>query len=648
MAEPHRDLGVSKIAAHGLKGRRSSSILFALGAGLLFSACQPPRKDQESAPPNSAAASGSPAPDGGFPVMNADRAVEGFVLFKQNCSTGHDHPSGPTPSRAVLGSFTRERIYAALTTGVMKPMAAGLTDAQRRLLAAMLPQEKPLREPSLTANMCKTPTPPAEVANASWPGWSPDLTNRGFQPAGGLAATDVPRLKLKWAFAYPAGVGGLPVVSDGWLYSASAKGDVFALDARTGCTRWTAKVPGEVRGAQLIGTVQASGGAKAQVLFVADALGNVTAFDARTGKQRWATRPFTGTTRRISGSPVLFGNRLFVPIAAFESQLAPVPTYEGCKARGGLAAIDAGTGRVAWSKDVFTEPVRPTRVNAAGAQNYGPAGGSVWSAPTVDPKRGLVYVTTGNAYTEPASKASDALIAFDLRTGQIRSSSQALPQDAWVAGCDRKPHANCPRKLGPDSDLSMPAALVTLKSGKDILVSASKGGVVYAFDPDNKRKFLWQTRLARSNPQGSLTFGSAIIGEISYFLISFDQPEGGLAAVDLSTGRQIWRKPARPAVCSWGKDFCSAAQRSPPSATRAIIFAGSNDGYIRAYAAGSGDIVWRFDMAKTINAVNGAQARGGAMGRGGQTLAGGIVYVNAGAGLGRGGNALMAFSVDGH
>lgn len=631
------------MTADRLSGWSLRSILCAFGAALLITGCQAPEKGNESAPANRTTVA-----DSGFPVMNADRAVEGFVLFKQNCASCHDHPSGPTPSRAVLGSFSRERIYHALTTGVMQPMAAGLSDAQKRLLAAMLPQEKPLPEPSLTANMCKAPPPQAAAsASAGWSGWSPDLTNRRFQASSGLSAGDIPRLKLKWAFAYPGGVGGLPVVSDGWLYSASATGNVFALDARTGCTRWTAKVPGEVRGAPLIGTVPASNGDKVQLLFVADALGNVKAFDARTGKQRWATHLFTEETRRISGSPVLYGDRLFVPIAAFESQLAPVPTYECCKARGGLAAIDAATGRIVWSKDVFAQAVKPTRVNAAGTQNYGPAGASVWSAPTVDPKRGAVYITTGNAYTAPVPAASDAMIAFDLRTGQIRWTSQALPQDAWVAGCAQKPHANCPAKLGPDSDLSMPGALVTLKSGKEILVAGSKGGVVYAFDPDARGKILWKTRLARPNPQGSLTFGSAIVGQVAYFPISFDEPEGGLAAVDLATGRQLWRKPAPPAVCAWGKDFCSAAQRSPPSAIPGAVFAGSNDGHIRAYSTGSGDIMWSFDMAKTMNAVNGAQARGGAMGRGGQTLAGGMVYVNAGAGLGRGGNALIAFSVDG-
>lgn len=634
------------MSVNTVDGRVLRRLVIALAGSLLASGCQGAHDGKDAAPANEVTAAGGATSDNAFPVMNADRAVEGFVLYKQNCASCHDHPSGPVPSRTMLGSFTRERIYAALTTGVMKPMAAGLTDAQKRLLAAMLPQEKPLREPSLKANICKSP-PTMVAGNAGWTGWSPDLTNRRYQATGGLASADVPRLKLKWTFAYPGGVGGLPVVSGGWLYSAGAKGDVFALDARTGCTRWTAKVAGEVRGAPLVGTVQTSEKSRAQFLFVAGALGTVTAFDARTGKPRWTSRLFTEETRRISGSPVLYDNRLFVPIAAFESQLAPVPTYECCKSRGGLAAIDAATGRIIWSKDVFEEPVRPTKENAAGTQNYGPAGASVWSAPTIDPKRGLIYVTTGNAYTEPAPKASDALIAFDLNSGAIRWTSQALSQDAWVAGCDGKPHANCPSRLGPDSDLSMPAALVTLDSGKDILVAGSKGGVVYAFDPDKRGRILWQTRLARPNPQGSLTFGSAIIGRTAYFPISFDEPEGGLAAVDLATGRQIWRTPAPAAVCSWGKDFCSAAQRSPPSAIPGIIFAGSNDGHIRAYAADSGKIVWTFDMAGTVDAVNGTQARGGAMGRGGQTIAGGMVYVNAGAGLGRAGNALMAFSVDG-
>ena len=52
-----------------------------------------------------------------------------------------------------------------------------------------------------------------------------------------------------------------------------------------------------------------------------------------------------------------------------------------------------------------------------GVQLWGPAGAGVWSSPTVDLKRRAVYVATGNGYTQPAADASDAVIAFDLDTG---------------------------------------------------------------------------------------------------------------------------------------------------------------------------------------------------------------------------------------
>ncbi|WP_175690314.1 PQQ-binding-like beta-propeller repeat protein [Burkholderia anthina] len=576
----------------------------------------------------------------GYPVLNADRMLEGFAIYRQHCASCHDNPSGSTPGRSTLGGFSRERIYAALTTGPMQPMAAGLSDEQKRTLAVTLPQEKPLPEPDLGTNLCGA-NAPGPGKGADWPAWSPGLGNTRFQPNGGLNAVAVPKLKLRWAFAYPGGVGSLPVIADGRLYSASATGQVFALNARTGCTYWTAKVPAEVRGAPVIGTA----GPK-PALFVADADGNVVAFDAMHGGTLWSMNVFGEKGHRISGSPVLYDDRLYVPLAAFEIPLAPNPAYPCCKTRGGLAAIDAGTGKLLWKSDVFAEPVTKTKANAAGTQNFGPAGGSVWSAPTVDPQRGLVYVSTGNAYTEPAPDGSDAVVAFDMKTGRREWVSEVLAGDAWLAGCDKHPHPNCPSKLGPDADIGMPPALVTTATGKQLLIAGSKSGIAYAFDPDNRGKIVWHQRLAKSNPLGSLIFGVAIEGSTVYLPISYDQPEGGLAALDIATGRQTWRAAPAGPTCAWGRDFCSAAQRSPPTAIPGVVFSGSNDGHIRAYSTSSGAIVWDYDTGQSVAAVNGVTAKGGAMGRGGQTVAEGMLFVNAGAGIGPSGNALLAFSAD--
>jgi polyvinyl alcohol dehydrogenase (cytochrome) len=47
-----------------------------------------------------------------------------------------------------------------------------------------------------------TPKPFAPGAG-DWNGWGVDASGSRFQPAPGIAAGDVPKLRLKWAFAFP-------------------------------------------------------------------------------------------------------------------------------------------------------------------------------------------------------------------------------------------------------------------------------------------------------------------------------------------------------------------------------------------------------------------------------------------------------------
>ena len=64
------------------------------------------------------------------------------------------------------------------------------------------------------------------------------MTNSRFQDAkaAGLAASDVPKLKLKWALNLGSVVTtrGQPVVVGGRLFVSSQTGAVYALDADTG------------------------------------------------------------------------------------------------------------------------------------------------------------------------------------------------------------------------------------------------------------------------------------------------------------------------------------------------------------------------------------------------------------------------------
>jgi polyvinyl alcohol dehydrogenase (cytochrome) len=124
---------------------------------------------------------------------------------------------------------------------------------------------------------------------------------------------------------------------------------------------------------------------------------------------------------------------------------------------------------------------------------------------------------------------------------------------------------------------------------------------------------------------------------------------GGLIALRLADGRQVWRAAPPPAVCGWGPNNCLAAQSQAATAIPGVVFSGSEDGHLRAYASSDGRVVWDVDTAKTYMTVNGIAAVGGSLDNGGATLAGGMLFVNSGYGriVGEPGNVLLAFSIDG-
>jgi polyvinyl alcohol dehydrogenase (cytochrome) len=80
-----------------------------------------------------------------------------------------------------------------------------------------------------------------------------------------------------------------------------------------------------------------------------------------------------------------------------------------------------------------------------------------------------------------------------------------------------------------------------------------------------------------------------------------------------------------------------------------VVFSGSLDGHLRAYATGDGRIVWDVDTAMEYQAVNRVKAKGGSLDGPGPVVVGGTLYVNSGYGMfgEMPGNVLLAFSVDG-
>jgi polyvinyl alcohol dehydrogenase (cytochrome) len=202
--------------------------------------------------------------------------------------------------------------------------------------------------------------------------------------------------------------------------------------------------------------------------------------------------------------------------------------------------------------------------------------------------------------------------------------------------------------VGPDFDFSASPALVTLTDGRDLLVVTQKSGVGYALDPARRGRVIWEYRWGKGSPVGGV-WGATTDGKRAYFAVA-DQltpAPGGLHAVDLTTGQRVWYMPPQPAVCAAGPG-CSSAQSAALTSIPGVVFSGSADGAVRAYASEDGKILWTFDTNRDFTTVNGVKADGGSIDGPGPVVAGGMLYVTAGnAGfVGTAGNVLLAFGLD--
>jgi polyvinyl alcohol dehydrogenase (cytochrome) len=580
---------------------------------------------------------------------------EGAKLYNQFCGTCHDNPKDRIPAREVVAKRSPDEVMQALTSGTMRTQAAGLNMNDRLAVTTFLTGKAPTG--SLTAvpetNLCRQRNAPAVTTGPQWNGWGVDLDNSRFQPEPGLTAADVPKLKVKWAFGYRAtSIYGQPTVVGGRVYVTSVSGRVYSLDANTGCTYWTFDAPAPTRTAISVVRIPGTPSARLAVVFGDDSA-TVYTLDATSGKLIWKQRLDEHPVARISGAPVFYRDRLYVPVSSLEELSAASPGYECCKFRGSVAALDARDGKVIWQTYTIDEKAKPYRKAKDGTQLYGPAGGAVWSAPTIDPKRNLLYASVGNSYTDVPTLRTDAILALDLDTGAIRWLNQLLANDNYIVGCDSPSTAgqgNCPQNLGPDVDFGTSPILRTLPKGLDVLLTGQKSGQAYGLDPATGKQ-LWMTRVGAGSALGGIEWGSAadatqMYVPVSDFAATTGKP-GGIAALRIVDGKQVWRTDPPPPVCSWGTRSCTAAQSQAVSAIPGVVFSGSHDGHLRGYDTATGRIVWTFDTAQAFETVNGVPAAGGSLDHGGATVAGGMVYVNSGYGRinGQPGNLLLAFDV---
>ncbi|MGR8949461.1 MAG: outer membrane protein assembly factor BamB family protein [Gammaproteobacteria bacterium] len=589
---------------------------------------------------------------------------DGQTVYSEVCAACHDAGGPRTPARSAIEKLSAARIVNSLESGTMRIVGNfSLVGSERIAVAEYLSGE--IFNPNWAdsgENQCPQSNWPSgdPLSKPHWNGWGNGLTNSRTQSTefAGIDADNVSSLRLAWVFAFPGEtfVESQPTVVGGRLFMGSPSGLVYALDAKTGCTIWTFKADGPVKGPVTIAKLKSG---KLSALF-GDQTGRVYSINADDGTPRWKQVGDTHPSARVTGGVQTYAGKVYVPMASLEEANAMDPNYKCCVFRGSVIAYDIENGALVWKQHTIEQEANIPSKDSHGKEMVGPSGASAWSAVTIDVKRNRIYVGTGDNYSNPATNTSDSVLALNLDTGKIEWHYQGLAGDAWNVGCMSVPKINCPAGEGPDEDMGSSPILVTTENGKDILLATQKSGVAHAIDPDNDGALIWKKKFAKGGIQGGFQWGQTSNGRVLYGAKSdtewltessfdvdavFDSTKGGgLVAVDVATGNLLWE--TEPVDCG-DRHRCSPSQSAAVSLIGNVVFTGAQSGEMLAFHAQSGKELWRYDSVREYDTVNGAKGRGGAIDQAGAVSVDGMLYFNSGYSKFSGvlGNVLLAFKV---
>jgi polyvinyl alcohol dehydrogenase (cytochrome) len=496
-------------------------------------------------------------------------------------------------------------------------------------------------------------------------GWGINKKNHRFitESQAGITKENLAQLQVKWVFALPdtKTPHTQPFITPDTVFIGDEPGIVYALDRETGCEKWRFDAESNARTALRFMTYNADG-KQHNILTFGTAGGEVFGIDPSTGQQQWRITADEHSKTMVSGSAVDHNGVIFQPVSSWEAMWAVNPFYNCCIFRSSVIAINPANGELFWRSYMIKEEPRLVKKNLIWPDHYGPSGAPVWSQPAIDEKRNRLYVGTGENYSSPATETSDAIIALAMDSGEMLWHQQFVASDAWNVACESPLDSNCPEERGADLDFGAPPILVTV-DGRDIILAGQKNGAVYALDPDQNGKLIWQQKPGTGGKLGGIHFSMGVDENkgVLYVPISdrpvemlgenpAGQPNPSLHAFDISSGKALWSTPA-PDNCIDNEggqiDDCHPGLSAAVTVTENLVFAPSLDGHIRVFDADTGAHIWEFDARGDFAAINGKTASGGAIDLGGVYLDNGQLFVSAGYGtLGQiAGNAFIVLEV---
>lgn len=284
----------------------------------------------------------------------------------------------------------------------------------------------------------------ASVASAAagkeWAIHGADNANTRFSTLNQINTGNVHRLKVAWMHSLGTthSQESTPIIVNGTMYVTTSTGPkyVFALDAKTGKTKWRyePELPNDYSPTVCCGEDNRGVAVANGMVFVGRLDAKLTALDANTGEEKWTVTVMDYKDgHAITSPPVLAKDLVITGYAGGEYGI-----------RGGVVAYKQSTGEQVWRTYTIPGAGEPGNETWVG-DSWKTGAGSTWLIGSYDEKANLVYWATSNAgpwggHTR-GNDSSDigqytnlhtsSQLAFDVDTGEIKWAYQMTPADVW-------------------------------------------------------------------------------------------------------------------------------------------------------------------------------------------------------------------------
>jgi outer membrane protein assembly factor BamB/plastocyanin len=449
---------------------------------------------------------------------------------------------------------------------------------------------------------------PTEVKTYAkeWPLPNKDYNNSRATLDSTITAANVNTLGLAWSYDIVHGgpfgtASSTPLILNNTVLFQDLKGNVFALDFKTGALKWS-KIYNSSNVAGPNGPAVGYG-----KVFVARNTSTIAALDLNTGKELWTNDklspvPSTG----IDIQPQVYDNMVYVSTVPGTGDV-----FYKAGGIGVIYALDQATGKIKWNFSTV-------QGNLWGHPEVN-SGGGCWYPPAIDTKTGTMYWAVANpapfagAPGWPSGSSfdtalyTDSIVALDHKTGKLLWYTQVLSHDIY------------------DHDLQIAPIIARANiSGvsQDIILASGKMGNVYALNKETGR-LLWmlpvgihendmvdpilnetqvlpgilggvETQMAYSRsilyvPVVDLPTNYTPTG-INFASVNFFGGKGELVAINVDYGKILWTK------------MLPSANFGAATVVTDVVFTATFDGLIYAFHAKTGDLLATFKAPAGTNA----------------------------------------------